>query len=104
MTDHGQMWHKDLPPATFVYNTFNAPNLGNYNPNRLVFGRKPKLLLDLETNLDIKISGMYKDYFTLLSKRIQYLHKHLQDFRSKRLAMINRGRDYFQYNSWGLLI
>ena len=48
---------KYLPLATFTYNTFNTPNLANYNPYELVFSRKPKLLLNLETTPDIKVSG-----------------------------------------------
>ena len=75
LTDHGQMWHKYLPLATIAYNTFNSPNLGNYSPYELVFGRKPKLLLDLEIDPEMKISGMYREYYALLSKRLQYLHK-----------------------------
>ena len=54
LTDHSQMWPKYLPLATLVYNNFNSPNLGNYSPYELVFSRKPKLLLDLESNPDIK--------------------------------------------------
>ena len=61
------------------------------------------MLLDLETNLDIKISGMYREYHMLLGKRLQYLHKLLQDFRMKRLAVINKDRDFFQYNSGNLV-
>ena len=68
LTEQGQMWHKYLPLATLAYNTFNSPNLGNYSPYELVFGRKPKLLLDLETDLDINISGMYREYYMLLGK------------------------------------
>ena len=83
------MWPKYLPLANLLYNTFNSPNLGNYSPYELVFGRKPKVLLDLETDLDIKVSGTHKDYYTLLNKRLQYLHKLLQDFKLKRLALIN---------------
>ena len=49
----------------------------------LVFSRKPKLLLDLETTPDIKVSGTFNDYYNLLNKRLQYLHKLLQDFKSK---------------------
>ena len=48
------MWPKYLPLATFAYTTFNTPNLGNFSPYELVFGRKPKLLLNLETTPDIK--------------------------------------------------
>ena len=60
-----------------------------------MFGRKWKLLLDLETDLDIKVSGTYKEYYMLLSKRLQYLHKLLQDFRMKRLALIKRNEISF---------
>ena len=57
----------------------------------------------METDPDIKISGTYREYCMLLSKRLQYLHKLLQDFRMKRLALINKNRDYFQYNSGDLV-
>ena len=54
-TGLGQMWTKYLSLATFTYNTFNSPNIGNYSPYELTFGRKPKLLLNTETNPDIKV-------------------------------------------------
>ena len=53
LTNLCQMWPKHLLLATFVYNTFNTPNLGNFSPYELVFGRKPKVLLHLETTPDI---------------------------------------------------
>ena len=62
----------------------------------IVFGRKSKLFLDLETTPDIKVSGTFKDYCTLLNKRLQYIHKLLQDLIFKRLAMINKDRNFFQ--------
>ena len=65
------MWLKYLPLATLAYNTFNTLNLANYSPYELVFGRKPKLLLDLEENPDIKVSGTFKVDYTLLKKRLQ---------------------------------
>ena len=83
LTSLGEMWPKYLPLATFVYNTFNTPNLANYSPYELVFERKPKLPLNLETVPDIKVSGTFKDYYNLLNKRLQYLHKLHQDFKSK---------------------
>ena len=49
LTDQGQMWHKFLSIATFLYNTFNSPNLRNYSPYELVFGRKLRILIDIET-------------------------------------------------------
>ena len=103
LMDLGQMWSKFLPLATLVYNTFNTLNLSNCSPYELVFSRKPKLILDLETNHDIKVSGTFKDYYTLLNKRLQYIHKLLQDFRSKRYAVINKNRNFFQCNSGDLV-
>ena len=75
LTDLGQMWPKYLSLATFAYNTFNTLNLVNYSPYELVFGRKPKLLLNLDTMPDIKVSGTFKDYHELLNKRLKYLHE-----------------------------
>ena len=76
----GQNWNKLLCLATFMYNTFNTPNL---NPFELIFGRQPKILLDLETDPNIKVSGTYWDYYTFLNKRLHYLHNVLQNFQPK---------------------
>ena len=97
------MWPKYLSLATFAYNTFNTPNLGNYSPYELIFGRKPRSLLHLESTPNIKVSGNFKEYYDLLNKRLKYLHKLLLDFKSKRLAMINKERTFFQYNSRDLV-
>ena len=61
------------------------------------------MLLNLETMLDIKVSGKFKDYHKLLYKRLKYLHDLLEDFKSKRIAMINKDRTFFQYNSGDLM-
>ena len=103
LTGQGQMWHKYLPLATFAHNTFNSPNLANHSPYKLVFGRKQKLLLDLDMDPDIKVSGTNREYFIQLGERLKYLQKLLQDFWLKRLALINKDRDNFQYNSGDLV-
>ena len=61
LTSLGQIWTKYLSLATFAYSTFNSPNLGNYSPHELTFGRKPKLLLNVNSNPDIKVSMINKD-------------------------------------------
>ena len=103
LTGQDQMWHKYLPLATFTHNTFNSPNLANHSPYELVFGRKPKLLLDLEMDPDVRVLGTHKEYLLQLRKRLEYLHKLLQDFQMKRLALINKDREDFQYNSRDLV-
>ena len=52
---------------------------------------------------DIKVPGTYREYFTQLGKRLEYLHKLLQDFQLKRLALLNKDRENFQYNSGDLV-
>ena len=94
LTGQGQMWHKFLSLVTVAYNTFHSPNLGNYSPYERVFGREPKVLLDLETDPDIKISGTYKDYHALLTKRLKYLQNMLQNFKIKYVALINKNMEY----------
>ena len=88
------MWTDYLPLATLPHNTYNTPNLSNYSSYELVFGRKPMLLLDLETDPDIKVSATYKEYYERLEKRLKYLHKVLQDFKTRQLALLNKDREF----------
>ena len=103
LTNLGQMWPIYLSLATFAYNTFNTPNLGNYSPYKLTFGRKPKALMNLESTPDIKVSRTFKEYYELLNKRITYLQNILFNFKLRRLAMINMDRGFFQYKSRDLI-
>ena len=81
LTGQGQTWQKFLLLATFAYNVFHTPNLGNYSLYELAFRRRPKILINIETDLDIKVSGTYKGYHTLLIKRLDYLQNMLQNFK-----------------------
>ena len=87
----------------FAYNTFNSSNLGNYSPYELTFGRKPKLLLNVNSNQDIKVSKNFKEYYDLLNKRIEYLQDILFNFKLQRLAMINKDRGNFHYKGGDLV-
>ena len=69
------MWIEYLPFETLAHNTYNSPNLSNYLAYELLFGRKLKLLLDLETNPDIKVVAPYKEYYERLEQRLKYLQK-----------------------------
>ena len=97
------MWPKYLHLATFAYNTFSTPILGNYSPYELTYGRKPTPLLNLDSNPDVKGLGTFKEYYELLNKRIKYLHDILLNFKCKRLAMINKDRAFFQYRGRDLV-
>ena len=69
----------------------------------MTFGRKPKMMIDLESNRDIKVSRSFKEYNELLNKRIKYLQDILFNFKSKRLATINEDRGFFQYKGGDLV-
>ena len=56
LTNLDQIWPKYLPLATFAYNMFNTPNLGNNSPYELTVSRKPRPLINLNTNQDVKVS------------------------------------------------
>ena len=103
LTGLGQMWTKYLSLATFPYNTFNSPNLGNYSAFELTFSRKPKVLLNTETNPDIKVAMNFNEYYNLLNKRIKYLQDILFNFKSRTLGMINQNRENFQYKGRDLV-
>ena len=103
LTGLGQMWTKYLALATFAYNTFNSPNLGNFSPYELTFHRKPKILLNTEATPDIKVSRNFKEYYDLLNKRIKYLQDLLFNFKSRKLVMINNNRENFQYQGGDLV-
>ena len=49
------MWHKYLPLATLLITHSILLILANHSPYELVFGRKLKLLLDLETDPDVRV-------------------------------------------------
>ena len=68
LTNLCQMWPKYSPLAMFAYNIFNTPNIANFSPYELVFRRKPKILLNLETMLDIKVARTFKDDHNLVKK------------------------------------
>ena len=55
--------------------------------------RKAKLLLDLETDSDIKVSVTYEEYYKRLEQRLKYLQKVLLDFKMRHLALLNKDRE-----------
>ena len=49
------------------------------------------------------MSRTFKEYYELLNKRIKYLQDTLINFKSKRLALINKDRGFFQYKRGDLI-
>ena len=76
------------------YNGYSSPNLNGYSPYELVFGHKMTLSHELEIKVDIVVSGTFKDYYEKLKKNLQYMGERLQKFRSQRLDLLKKDREY----------
>ena len=46
---------------------------------------------------------MFQEYYDLLNKRLKYLHDTILNFKSIRLAMINKDRAFFHYKRGDLV-
>ena len=86
-------WHSVLPYSMLCYNGYSSPNLNGYSPYELVFGHKMNLSHELEIKVDKVVSGTFKDYYEKL-KNLQYVGERLQKFRSQRLDLLSKDREY----------
>ena len=73
------------------YNGYSSPNLNGYSPYELVFEHKMTLSHELEIAV---VSGTFKDYYDKLKRNLQYMRETLQRFRSQRLDLLNKDREY----------
>ena len=87
-------WHSVLPYSMLCYNGYSSPNLNGYSPYELVFRYKMILSHELEIKVDTVVSGTFKDYYEKLKKNLQYMEERLQKFRSQRLDLLNKDREY----------
>ena len=49
---------------------------------------------ELEIKLDTVVSGTFKEYYEKLKRNLQYMSERFQKFRSQRLDLLNRDREY----------
>ena len=87
-------WHSVLPYSMLCYNGYSSPNLNGYSPYELVFGHKMTLSHELEIKVDTVVRGTFEDYYEKLKKNLQYMGERLQKFRSQRLDLLNKDREY----------
>ena len=87
-------WHSVLPYSMLCYNGYSSPNLNGYSPYELVFGHKMTLSHELEIKVDTVVSGSFKEYYEKLKRNLQYMGERLQKFRSQRLDLLSKDREY----------
>ena len=76
------------------YNGYSSPNLNGYSLYELVFGHKMTLCHELEIKVDTVVSRTFKEYYEKLKRNLQYMGERLQKFRSQRLDLLNKDREY----------
>ena len=86
-------WHSCLPYSMLCYDAYSTPNLNGYSQYDLVL----TLSQELELKVDTVVSGTFTDYYEKLMKNLKYMGERLQKFRSQRLNMLNRNRQYHAF-------
>ena len=66
-------------------------------PYGLVFQRIPRVLIGLETDLNMQVQRKYRKYYEQLNIRFEYLQKLLFAFKMKK-PMLNKEKCSFSIN------
>ena len=89
------MWHKFLSLATFTYNIFCSPNLGNHSPYELMFGRKLKLLINLEINMDIQIFWHIQRLPYIVNQKVRLFTENITKLQNEAIGTLKQGQGIF---------
>ena len=74
------------------YISYATPNLDNLSPFEIAIGRKATLAPKFECKPRIPITGTHKESKEKLQEKLAYFRKRLEDFRSNRMAIMNKDR------------
>ena len=69
LTGLGLDWNIYCKPAMLVYNSYASPNLADFSPFELVFGRKANICPEFEFKPQVPITGTHKQAFEILQKK-----------------------------------
>ena len=92
-------WDIYCKPAMLVYNSYASPNLADFSPFELVFGRKANICPEFEIKPQVSITGTHKQAFEILWKKLRYFRQALQKFRDTRQNLLNRDKTYHGYTA-----
>ena len=65
LTGLGLDWNIYCKPAMLVYNSYASPNLADFSPFELVFGRKANICPEFEFKPQVPITGTHKQAFEI---------------------------------------
>ena len=86
-TGLGLDWNIYSKPAMLLYNSYASPNLTDYSPFELVFGRKANICPEFEFKPKVPVPSTHKQPFEILQKRLRYFRQALQKLRDNRHTM-----------------
>ena len=99
LTGLGLDWNIYCKPAMLVYNSYASPNLADFSPFELVFGRKANICPEFEFKPQVPITGTHKQAYEILQKKLRYFRQALQKFRDNRQNLLNRDKTYHGYTA-----
>ena len=99
LTGLGLDWNIYCKPAMLVYKSYASPNLADFSPFELVFGRKANICPEFEFKPQVPITGTHKQAFEILQKKLRYFRQALQKFRDNRQSLLNRDKTYHGYTA-----
>ena len=97
LTGLGDNWPIYCKPAMLAYNSYATHNLDNLSPFEVALGRKAVLAPRFECKPNIPITGTHAEAHRKLQEKLQYFKKRLEEFRSNRLALMNKDRQHYGF-------
>ena len=75
LNQYGTDWVRFVSTTCYAYNSFSSPQLGNFSPYELVFGREPPNLTSLVFSPVSGLSRTYEEYAEHLKKKFEHVSK-----------------------------
>ena len=97
LTGLGDNWPSYCKPAMLAYNSYATHNLDNLSPFEVALGRKAVLAPRFESKPNIPSTGTHAEAHLKLQEKLQYFKKRLDEFRSNRLALMNKDRQHYGF-------
>ncbi|XP_055955077.1 uncharacterized protein LOC130010906 [Patella vulgata] len=83
LNQYGTDWVRYVSTCTYAYNSFVSPQLGNFSPYELAFGKPPKNLTSLAWNFD-GVSKSYEEYLSHLKQKFNAISSSMLDLQRRQ--------------------
>ena len=84
LNQFGTDWVRFVATATYAYNSYSSPYLGNYSPFYLVFLREPRDLSNLSFNPMEGLSQSYQEYAENLKQKFDHVSRTVLQLQKRK--------------------